>query len=198
MPTRADQKMATRERLLEAAKQLFIAQGYEETTTRQLAQASGVSVGTVFAHFADKPALLRAILHDDIETALARARKEITRDTDAVSAMAIYSRHLYGEYTAHPALSRALIATGLFDLRPFSTQLGQFMEDLAARVQRQQRCSSAQAQVLAGNLMANYFMVLVQGLSAAEGPSCDPERWCAQLALLNAPLGQLDLGALTH
>lgn len=198
MPTRADQKTATRDRLLGEAKRLFIEQGYEQTTTRQLAQASGVSVGTVFAHFADKSALLRAILHEDIEAALATAREEIAADTDAIGAMTIYSRHLYREYAAHPALSRALIATGLFDLRPFRAQLGDFMNELAARVLRQHRCTPEQAEVLVGNLMANYFLVLVQGLSATRDDSAEPEHWCDQLARLNAPLKALDIGTLPH
>jgi AcrR family transcriptional regulator len=48
----------TRTRILRSAQRLFAKQGYEGTTTRDLAQASGVAEGTLFRHFANKKAIL--------------------------------------------------------------------------------------------------------------------------------------------
>jgi AcrR family transcriptional regulator len=48
----------TRERILNAAQRLFASQGFEGTTTRELAQAAGVAEGTLFRHFANKKAIL--------------------------------------------------------------------------------------------------------------------------------------------
>lgn len=48
----------TRDRILQAAQKLFAAQGYDGTTTRDLAQAAGVAEGTLFRHFANKKAIL--------------------------------------------------------------------------------------------------------------------------------------------
>lgn len=48
----------TRDRILQAAQKLFAAQGYDATTTRDLAQAAGVAEGTLFRHFANKKAIL--------------------------------------------------------------------------------------------------------------------------------------------
>ncbi|WP_375512943.1 TetR/AcrR family transcriptional regulator [uncultured Nostoc sp.] len=48
----------TRTRILQAAQRLFAAQGFDGTTTRDLAQAAGVAEGTLFRHFANKKAIL--------------------------------------------------------------------------------------------------------------------------------------------
>lgn len=48
----------TRDRILQAAQRLFASQGFDGTTTRDLAQAAGVAEGTLFRHFANKKAIL--------------------------------------------------------------------------------------------------------------------------------------------
>ncbi|MGI8500322.1 MAG: TetR/AcrR family transcriptional regulator [Hassallia sp.] len=48
----------TRTRILSAALRLFASQGFDGTTTRDLAQAAGVAEGTLFRHFPNKKAIL--------------------------------------------------------------------------------------------------------------------------------------------
>ncbi|MGI2901823.1 TetR/AcrR family transcriptional regulator [Tolypothrix sp. VBCCA 56010] len=48
----------TRSRILSAALRLFASQGFDGTTTRDLAQAAGVAEGTLFRHFPNKKAIL--------------------------------------------------------------------------------------------------------------------------------------------
>ena len=48
----------TQARILKAAQKLFARQGYDGTTTRDLAQAAGVAEGTLFRHFTNKKAIL--------------------------------------------------------------------------------------------------------------------------------------------
>ncbi|BAZ29271.1 TetR family transcriptional regulator protein [Cylindrospermum sp. NIES-4074] len=48
----------TRTRILQAALKLFAAQGFDGTTTRDLAQAAGVAEGTLFRHFPNKKSIL--------------------------------------------------------------------------------------------------------------------------------------------
>lgn len=52
-------KAATQDRILEAATQLFIDQGFEKTTVSQVAEVAGVSRATVFWHFSEKRSLFR-------------------------------------------------------------------------------------------------------------------------------------------
>jgi AcrR family transcriptional regulator len=56
---RRAQARATRERVLDTARRLFIAQGYAGTSIAQIAEAAGVSAPTVFAGFTSKANLLK-------------------------------------------------------------------------------------------------------------------------------------------
>ena len=56
----ADAAHATRNRLLEAARELFTTTGYHGTTTPMLASKAGVAEGTIYRHFPSKQALLNA------------------------------------------------------------------------------------------------------------------------------------------
>ena len=60
---RAQQKLDTRERVRAAAWELFTGAGYEETTTRAVAERAGVASGTVFLHARDKADLLCLVMH---------------------------------------------------------------------------------------------------------------------------------------
>lgn len=55
---------ARREQILETAVELFSQHGFRGTTTKQIAQAAGVSEAMVFRHFATKDELYGAIIHN--------------------------------------------------------------------------------------------------------------------------------------
>ena len=63
---RKQQKAATRERILQAAKELFAEHGYEATTMQKVAQATGFSAGNVFVHFPSKADVLATLMHEEI------------------------------------------------------------------------------------------------------------------------------------
>lgn len=63
----------TRTILLETAAHLFAQKGSTKTTTKSVAQAAGVAVGTVYLHFQDKDGLLKEVL----KTALGRLKLEL-------------------------------------------------------------------------------------------------------------------------
>ena len=67
MGARQDRKLATRARVLAAARDLFDEAGYDETTIRMVAQRAGVSVGSVFTTFAGKAELLSQVMADRVE-----------------------------------------------------------------------------------------------------------------------------------
>ena len=62
MGVRDDQKAATREKVLDAARDLFNEVGYDETTIRAIAERAGVSVGSVFTTFASKAEVLSHVM----------------------------------------------------------------------------------------------------------------------------------------
>ena len=50
----AEAKTATRQRILQVATDLFVSQGWQNTTTRDIAVAAGIATGTLFNYFATK------------------------------------------------------------------------------------------------------------------------------------------------
>lgn len=67
MSVRKSQKEATRQRVLDAARDLFETQGYEETTVREIARRAEVAVGSVFTTFASKGDILSQVMADRLE-----------------------------------------------------------------------------------------------------------------------------------
>ena len=59
--TKAEAEL-TRQRLLDAAEQLFCVHGVARTSLQDIAQAAGATRGAVYWHFEDKAALFRAML----------------------------------------------------------------------------------------------------------------------------------------
>jgi AcrR family transcriptional regulator len=53
-------------RLLQAAATLFKEKGYERTTVRDLGKAVGIQSGSLFHHFPNKEAILRAVMEETI------------------------------------------------------------------------------------------------------------------------------------
>ena len=70
-------EMTTRDRLLEAARELFTTTGYYATTTPILARKAGVAEGTIYRHFPSKQALLNAA-YQDVQRWGAAAVREVT------------------------------------------------------------------------------------------------------------------------
>lgn len=58
---------ARREQILETALKLFAAQGFDATSTRQIAKEVGIAEGLIFHYFPTKASLLTAILEDRLE-----------------------------------------------------------------------------------------------------------------------------------
>ncbi|SDU38131.1 TetR/AcrR family transcriptional regulator [Stappia sp. ES.058] len=91
----------TRERILEAARELFEEHGYEATSVDAVAARAGVAKATVFAHFSDKASLLIAGKIHRLDALGADMRKAIDTDPTDVPA-----RYLVGVFRPWLALYR--------------------------------------------------------------------------------------------
>ena len=110
MRVTAETKAETRHRILDAARQLFVARGYEATTTRDIAEAASIANGTLFNYFANKEAVLASLvaevaagIHSDFEI----------RSTEEGS----FEEELF-----------AFVAAGLRKLKPWRKQLPVLLE----------------------------------------------------------------------
>lgn len=81
MRVTAETKAATRQRILDSAQQLFAAQGFEATTTRDIARAAEIAVGTLFNYFPTKEAIVECLVGE----ATMAAHVEFARRKDAAA-----------------------------------------------------------------------------------------------------------------
>lgn len=54
-----------RQKILDTARELFVAHGYDGVTLRKIAEAIEYAPGTIYSYFADKEALIRALCVED-------------------------------------------------------------------------------------------------------------------------------------
>jgi AcrR family transcriptional regulator len=92
LPTslRAQSKLKTRRRVLDAARELFMERGYEAATIRDIASAAGLSTGAVFASFVDKNDLFNVVMAEDFQRQVEHLREAAKPDAkveDAVMAV---------------------------------------------------------------------------------------------------------------
>jgi len=66
MRVTAETKLATRRRILEAARDCFSNVGFEAATTREIAAAAGIAAGTLFNYFPAKEAIAMALVTQEL------------------------------------------------------------------------------------------------------------------------------------
>src|SRR5215475_10600041 len=81
---RQEQAALTRARITDAARELFVGQGYGRTTIKAIAEAAGVAPDTVYATFGSKVRVLTAVLDAGLAPpgvhVMDRAEEQAARD----------------------------------------------------------------------------------------------------------------------
>ena len=101
-------------RIKEAARELFIAKGFDDATTREIALNAGVGIGTVFIYADNKRDLLFLVANDELEEMTARAEASIREDASLLqNLLSIFRRH-YEFFARQPELSRLMLCEMIF------------------------------------------------------------------------------------
>src|SRR4029434_11242634 len=79
---------ATRERLFEAAAQVFAERGIGAASIEAIAAAAGFTRGAVYSNFASKDELIIAMLEDHVERSVRHHRELLARHRDPVDFVA--------------------------------------------------------------------------------------------------------------
>jgi AcrR family transcriptional regulator len=90
----ADTKLATRGRILEAARDLFVRAGFEAATTRDIASAAGIATGTLFNYFPTKESIAVALAAQAMEQAHRDLEGQGRKDTLAEDLFALIAAEL--------------------------------------------------------------------------------------------------------
>lgn len=129
---------STRQRLVQAALQLFAAQGVTETTTRQIAELAQVNEVTLFRQFGSKQGLLLAVMEEaevftQLGEVLGQQADQIHSLAQALEAYADahlraleqipeFVRSLVGEAGHYPTENRQAIGRGLAQVHRYTVQ----------------------------------------------------------------------------
>ena len=110
MSRRAERSVATKRAVVAAARELFLARGFVDTTVDAISAASGVPIATVYRLFKTKTAILKAVIDtavvgDDLPVAL--GERSIVKDAQAAddpramtAAFAHVARHVFDNTSA--------------------------------------------------------------------------------------------------
>jgi AcrR family transcriptional regulator len=77
-----------RRQIADAAMRLFIRNGFHKTTTRQIARAAEISIGSLYEYFNCKEDILYVVcdfIHSEMERGVARAMKDASGGRDALA-----------------------------------------------------------------------------------------------------------------
>lgn len=155
-------RTTTRQRLIEAALELFTAHGVTETTTKQIAELAAVNEVTLFRHFGNKHGLLLAAIEEaavftelgqtlvqqaDQADYIDQALKEYaTTCLEALERVPEMVRSVVGEAGQYPAENRKALGRGL-------TQANRYVaEYFDQMIQRRQMQTNLPAETLASLL----------------------------------------------
>jgi len=152
MRVTAEKKQETRQRIVDGARNLFNDKGFEQTTTRDIAEAAGIAAGTMFNYFPTKEALAMTI----VDEALQEAGTE-------------FEGRLRGDETLDETLF-AHIAVGLRHLAPHRNYVGEVLETALSPFARESVCEQAQ-QLRVSHLETVQQLIASHGLSTIRTPS---------------------------
>jgi TetR/AcrR family acrAB operon transcriptional repressor len=133
----------TRERLLDAAERVFLAQGVAQTSLTAVAAAAGVTRGAVYWHFKDKPDLFAAMCQRatlPVDVMLDRAGPQAQDDPlGTVHALAVATLN---------RLANDPRTQAVFEVLAHKTELTGELQAIAARQERDRRAGEGTVQAL--------------------------------------------------
>ena len=174
-PGRRQLQRLETERLIKAtALALFVAHGFEATTTKQIADAAGVAHGTVFLVAATKEALLVKVLEERLREVVAGRAASLPKRTLVAQLVHVFGG-LFDFYAGEPRLSRVFLKGIMFFAEPiaramYDEHVARFHGYLAALFDaakaRGEISARTRSQAAAANVLALYVYVVVTFLNA--------------------------------
>jgi AcrR family transcriptional regulator len=120
-------KQETRSRILAQAAPLFVAKGFEDTTTRDIAEAVKLAVGTLFNYFPSKETLAMTMVTEALRQGTADYRRRRNGSEDLTEELYLF------------------VAAGLRRLRPLRPFIGPVLERSMSPFPRKTNCPEGEA-----------------------------------------------------
>ena len=170
----------TRTRIMDAARALFVRDGYESVSMRKIAEAIEYSPTAIYIHFADKAELMQQLCEHDFKS-LAHVSAELAAIADPVERIRKLG-HAYIRFAAkHPNHYRFMFMTPHAEVRGPDVLREAYEKDCRkdnpnenSYLLLQMACAEAIAQkrlrpeLTDGHLVAQTFWAAVHGVSSIE------------------------------
>lgn len=170
---------AVRERLLQAAAEVFAERGYEGAGTAEIARRAGLSVGAIYSNYGTKAELLGHAIAAHVPDRLADLFAAESADT-AVTVFRELARGLPRRTGEHGAMLVESFAAARRDpdvARMITGGIGGHLAELAETIER-----ALPEHHLRPEAIAYFCMTVVLGslvMNALELPRPDPDAWAA-------------------
>lgn len=168
----AHQRTPARQRLIQAATELFIAQGIAETTTRQIADQAEVNEVTLFRQFGSKHGLLLAMMEDpqvlaQLGMALGQPSSQISNIPQAIKSYANvhlqalaqiqeFVRSLIGEAGHYSMENRRALGQGLSRANRYTAQ---YLNNVLSQQHLQTRMPPEKLASLLNSILLGYAVL---------------------------------------
>ena len=123
-----------RQRLLDAALEIFTQYGYNDTAIDEIARASETSKGGLYFHFPSKQALFLALLDEASEALLRRVESAMATEADPLERGDAALREVLHAFGSHRLLARLLLVEALGAGKEFTTKLNDLHAAFAALI----------------------------------------------------------------
>ncbi len=178
--SRQTQKEATRNRVIDAARELFDTQGYQGTTIREIARHARVSVGSVFTTFASKGEILSQVMEDRLDGLYAELDRVVPnlRGSTSDRLRSIFAIHFSFEARRTRLFLAHIAAAYDWTLPPAARPMGRnprligiIRECVAKGIADGDVCPSVEPQEAVDLLMAAYVWIYrMAALNGADAP----------------------------
>jgi AcrR family transcriptional regulator len=163
---------AKRQQIIEGARKIFLAQGFDAASMNDIARAAGVSKGTLYVYFTDKEKLFAAIVEEEC-SAHAESVFDLDPDNHDVEAALIRFGNAYVGFLCRPAKASALrTVVAIADRMP---EIGKAFYETGPAVGIAQLASYLRAQADAGVLaIADFEVAAAQFMDACQSTLFKP------------------------
>ena len=101
-------------RIKRAARELFVSQGFDATTTKQIAERADIGTGTLFLYARDKRDLVFLIFLEAVQEVTERAIAHAPRDAPLLDRLVAVFAGFFERYAREPELARLFVTELVF------------------------------------------------------------------------------------
>jgi AcrR family transcriptional regulator len=112
-PSSMTARRSTRERILEAALDVFSEKGFHLATVDEIAERAGLGKGTVYRHFANKETLFNDLVQSRLEELERDAKTVLDGQDDVLTMITKYLRIYFAFFDRNQRLYRLVVQEGL-------------------------------------------------------------------------------------